>query len=173
MKKTIRMAAGLFALSLVFAACGGDDDEEADDTTTTEAAADETTTTEAEVEETTTTAAERVFEATAEPTEGLTDGQAVSVSVSGFTPGLTLGINQCAELDGGAVGAEDCDLGGIQTIEIGDDGTGTGTINVKMSGIGSNAHDCKGEGERCFLSVGELSADPNAERSDDINLTFA
>lgn len=173
MKKTIRMAAGLFALSLVFAACGGDDDEEAD-TTTTEAAADDTTTTVAE-EPVTTVAEEPAseFVATAEPTEGLAEGQAVAVSVSGFTPGLTLGINECAELDGGAVGAEDCDLGGIQTIEIGDDGTGTGTINVKASGIGSNAHDCKGEGERCFLSVGELSADANAERSDDIDLTFA
>ncbi|HZJ26399.1 MAG TPA: hypothetical protein VFF40_05220 [Acidimicrobiia bacterium] len=44
---------------------------------------------------------------------------------------------------------------------------------VKSTDIGANAHDCGAADTRCFLSVGELIADADAERSEDIDITFA
>jgi hypothetical protein len=180
MRRSWRCAVVVVAIgALGLAACGGDDDDSSSDTTKassdTTAAASDTT---AGGSDTTagssdTTAAPSPYKATATPTDGLADGAAVTVSVEGFTAGKTLGINECAQQGDADVGAEDCDLGGIVTITVGSDGTGTGTINVKKSGIGSNAHDCADPTTRCFLSVGELTADANAERSDDVNLKFA
>jgi hypothetical protein len=165
MMRSWRYAVAVGVIGLVgLAACGDDEGEETASTTT---AAAPTT-----LAVTTTTEAESPFKATATPTEGLKAGDPVEVSVSGFTAGKTLGINECAQKGDADVGAEDCDLGGIVTLEVAADGTGSGTINVKDTAIGSNNHDCHDPDTRCFLSVGELSADPNAERSDDIDLTF-
>lgn len=111
-------------------------------------------------------------QATAAPTEGLADGATVTVTVTGFTADKTLGINQCAETQGDPeVGADDCDLSGIKTLTVGADGTGTGTIDVKKTPASQTAHTCGGT-TRCFLSIGELTADANAERADDVNITF-
>ena len=123
--------------------------------------------------ETSTTAAPSKYKATATPTTGLKAGSAVTVTASNFTAGKKLGINECAQKGNANVGAEDCDLGGIVVINVGANGTGTGVIKVKTTGIGSNNHNCMGATTRCFLSVGELSADPNAERADDVNLHFS
>lgn len=120
----------------------------------------------------TTAATKKKPVATATPTTGLTNGAVVTVKVTGFKPGLTLGINECAEANGGAVGQDDCDLGGIKVLTVGADGTGTGTTNASSGPIGKNAHMCATAGTRCFLSVGELTAAADAQRADDINLTF-
>ncbi len=169
MNKAMRIGATVFALTMVFAACGDDDEPSTTSDEPTTAAGDETTTSVVA----TTSVPDVGPSATATPTDGLADGDTVSVSIAGFTPGLSLGINLCASLNGGPTGAADCDLAAIAIVESGPDGTGTGSIVVKSSPIGSNAHDCKAEGERCFLSVGELVDDPAAERSGDIDITFA
>ena len=72
----------------------------------------------------------------------------------------------------GDVGAADCDLDHLNTLTVGADGTGTGTTIVTAGPIGNNAHVCTAAGTRCFLSVGELIDSPDAQRADDINLTF-
>jgi len=156
---------------LAVAGCGSSSKSDAGSGTSSTTAAAATTTT-AAAETTTSTSPPSKYKATATPTTGLKAGDPVSVSVSNFTAGKTLGINECAQQGTADVGAEDCDLGGIQTITVGADGTGSGSIKVKDTGIGSNAHDCHAAGTRCFLSIGELTADANAERSDDIDLTF-
>src|SRR4051812_597922 len=109
--------------------------------------------------------------ATADPTTGLTNGSSVTVKVSGFTA-KTVGINECAQAGDAEVGQDDCDLSNIAPVTIAADGTGEGTITVSTGPIGKAAHMCTTAGTRCFLSTGELSADPNAERADDIDLTF-
>jgi hypothetical protein len=38
--------------------------------------------------------------------------------------------------------------------------------------VGANKNDCTAEGVRCFVSVGELTADANAQRADDVDLQF-
>jgi hypothetical protein len=170
MKQSWRFGTAVAVIGFVgLAACGSSSKSGTGSTPTTTAA--ETTTT-AAPEPTTTTSPPSPYKATGEPTTGLAAGAAVKVSVSNFKAGLTLGINECAQQGTADVGAEDCDLGGIKTLTVAADGTGTGTIKVKDKAIGSNAHDCHAADTRCFLSVGELTADPNAQRSDDINLTF-
>lgn len=158
--KVMRLLAVVAAGAIVFAACGSDDDNKSDTTTTA-------------AKETTTTTKANPFQATAEPTTDLAEGATVTVKVSGFTPGKTLGINECAQAGDAEVGAADCALSGIKTLTVGDDGTGEGTTTVTKGPIGENAHMCGTPDVRCFLSVGELTAEPDAERSDDIDLTFA
>ena len=157
MKRTWVSMFAMGAVVVLFAAaCSSSSDSSGDNNTTS-------TTKEAKAEPS----------ATAEPTTDLTEGQEVSVSAEGFTPGLSLGINECAELNDDGVGGDDCNLGGIGILEIGDDGTGTGTIAVISTDIGANAHDCSNPDTRCFLSVGELIPDDDAERAPDIGITFA
>ena len=122
---------------------------------------------------TTTTAPASPYKAEATPTTGLTDGQAVTVKISGFKPGLQLGINECATTtdDSGS----GCDLGAIKIITSAPDGTGTAVFNVKIGPFGADKIVCTAlkAPEHCLISVGELSADPNAERSNDVPLQFA
>ncbi len=114
-----------------------------------------------------------MFKATATPTTNLADGATVSVTVSGFTAGKTVGINECAQAGTSEVGAADCHLSGIQIITVGSDGTGKGETTVSKGPIGENGHMCGTADVRCFLSVGELVDSPTAERTDDIDITFA
>jgi hypothetical protein len=168
--------AAVAVLALVLAACGGDDDDSAsgDKSTTTTAAATDTTATPTLPSTTTTTSPPSPYKATVTPTSGLTDQQEVTVSVSNFKAGLTLGLNECAEPadrpfdDSG----KDCALDHLATLTVGADGTGTGTTKVYAKDVGVNKNDCTAEGVRCFISVGELTADPNAQRADDVDLQF-
>ncbi len=159
MTKLIRLVACVGVLVLGLAACGSSDKK-----SDTKPAADSTTTT--------TKAKTPKFTATAEPTTGLTDGATVTVKVSGFTAGKTLGMNECAQAGTAEVGAADCALDAIKTLTVGPDGTGEGTTTVSKGPIGQNAHMCGTPDVRCFLSVGEL-VEGDAERSDDIDITFA
>jgi hypothetical protein len=156
MKKSwIVLVAVLAVGALGVGACSSDSDSKSSDTTTT------------------TKAKAAKPSATADPTTGLAEGQEVTVKVKDFKAGLTLGINECAQAGEAEVGEGDCNLSGIKTIDVGTDGTGTGTIPVTKGPIGENAHMCGTPDVRCFLSIGELTADPNAQRTDDIDLTFA
>ncbi len=160
MRGTVLRAVGIVGVvGLVLAGCSSDDkksDSGSSDSSTT-----------------TTTVAKSKPTATATPTADLAAGALVTVSAKGFKSGLTLGINECASTNESEVGQDDCDLGGLKTLSIGADGTGTGTINVSTGPIGKNAHMCTAAGTRCFLSVGELTAEADAQRADDIDLTFA
>lgn len=162
-KRTIRIVCVLAVLGLVLAACGSSSKTTKKTVTTTSVNPNNTTTT---------TSPPSPHKASATPTTGLTNGATVTVTVSAFTPGKTLGINECAQVGDASVGQNDCDLGGIKTLTVGPDGKGTGATPVKSSGIGAANHNCLDPTTRCFISVGELSADPNAERADDVNIKF-
>jgi hypothetical protein len=110
--------------------------------------------------------------ATTPTTTNLTNGQKVTVSVSGFTAGKTLGINECATTTDDT--GSGCDLGNIQQIKVGAGGTATGSINVSVGPFGADKVVCTAlkAPEYCLLSVGELAAG-DVERSDDIKITFA
>ena len=154
--KGLRVLGVIGVVALVLAGCSSDSKKSGG------AANSSTTTTKAKVKPT----------AAAAPTTGLANGATVNVTVKNFKPGLTLGINECASTNNSAVGADDCDLGGIKVLTVTADGTGTGTTTASIGPIGKNAHMCNAQGTRCFLSVGELVDSANAQRSDDINLTF-
>jgi hypothetical protein len=166
--------AAVAVLAMVLAACGGDDDDSASGDSTTTAAPTETTATPTLPSTTTTTSPPSPYKATVTPTSGLTDGQEVTVTVSNFKAGLTLGLNECAEPSDRPFDdtGKDCALDHLATLTVGADGTGTGTTKVYAKNVGVNKNDCTAEGVRCFMSVGELTADANAQRSDDVDLQF-
>jgi len=155
----LRVLGVIGVVALVLVGCSSDDKDSGgsggDGTTTTTKAKEDTPT------------------ATATPTTDLTSGATVTVTVKGFKAGLTLGLNECASTNDSEVGADDCDLGNIKTLTVGADGTGTGTTTPTSGPIGKNAHMCTAAGTRCFISVGELVEDPNAQRAEDIDITFA
>jgi Neocarzinostatin family len=165
MRLQVMKAAGVgIALVALLGACGSSDKKsEAPQTTPTTAAPAETTTT---------APPPNPHKATATPTTNLTNGQKVTVSVSGFTAGKTLGINECATTTDDT--GSGCDLGNIQQIKVGADGTASGSINVSVGPFGADKVVCTDlkEPEYCLLSVGELAAG-DVERSDDIKITFA
>jgi hypothetical protein len=167
---TGRLVAGLGVLVLVLAACGSSSSDKSDSTTTKK-------------ETTTTTAAKSSLpgcpnqkpdkpvdqKAAVDPCEGLTDGQTVKVSVSGFTAGKTVGINECStETDDTGSG---CDLEGLTTMTIGADGTASSDFVVKKGPFGKDQVVCGGS-TQCLISVGELAAG-DVERAPDVYLTFA
>lgn len=101
---------------------------------------------------------------TIEPSSGLSDGDVITVSGAGFTPGLTLGINQCSD-QGDSTGAGDCDLAAIATVEVGADGTVPPTeFTVNAGPFGENQRVCDPDNP-CVISLGELTADADAERA--------
>jgi hypothetical protein len=159
----------LVVCTAVLAACGGDDDDSSDAGATTPSTATPTL-----PSTTTTTSPPSPYKATVTPSENLTDGQEVTVSVSNFKAGLTLGINECAEPSDRPFDdtGKDCALDHLATLTVGADGTGTGTSKVYATKVGANNNDCTAEGVRCFISVGELTADANAQRADDVDITF-
>ena len=156
----LRVLGVIGVVALVLAGCSSDDKK------SDSGSSDSSTTTTKEAPKTKPTA-------TATPTADLASGALVTVTVKDFKSGLTLGINECAAAQGSEVGADDCDLRNLKTLTVGADGTGTGTTNVTAGPIGKNAHMCSTAGTRCFLSVGELTVEADAQRSDDIDLTFA
>lgn len=175
MRRSWRMAIVAVSIaSLAFAACGDDDDDEgADDTTTapTEAPVDDTTTT-TEPEATGPTM-------TVEPSEGLTDGQTVTVSATGFVASdrvifgeTALGINLCVD-KGDATGAGDCNLGGIVAPVVDAEGNVPPTEFTVVKGpFGANNVTCGVDGP-CVISVGELVADADAQRAEAVEISFA
>ena len=95
------------------------------------------------------------------------------MKISGFKPGLQLGINECATTtdDSGS----GCDLGAIKIITSAPDGTGSAMFNVKVGPFGADKIVCTAlkAPEHCLISVGELTAEPDAQRSNDVPLQFA
>jgi len=171
----VRLAAVLGALVLALAACSSDDDDSSPDTT---AKADTTTTTAAAVDESLVGCAADPPESgeaaseqrmSVDPCADLTDGQTVTVYAAGFSPGLTVGINQCStETDDTGSG---CNLGGLKTMEIGDDGTASSEYIVIKGPFGADEVVCEPP-TQCLLSVGELAAG-EVERADGVDINFA
>jgi hypothetical protein len=124
---------------------------------------------------TTTTSPPSPQQGTATPNTGLKDGDSVTVSVTGFTPvpKNPVGINECAQKGTASVDTPDCAIDHIVILKIKADGTGSATFKVLGANVGSAKHNCLDADTRCFLSIGELSADPKVERTDDVNLKFA
>jgi hypothetical protein len=178
-RKWGRLLVLLAVVALFAAACGDDGGGSASD--------DDTTTT-TEAEETTTTTADDSGEraagefgcsdsipdcsGTIEPAEDLTDGSAVTIEASGFTPNLDLGVTQCVDTNDPDNGleettADDCNLRNIGTTQSDAEGNVSVEFNVTA---GQTMVDNTGNGvtcdatHDCVVSVGQLVPDPDAER---------
>jgi hypothetical protein len=100
---------------------------------------------------------------TVTPNTGLAEGQTVQVSGSGYTAGKTLGITQCSD-QGAATGQGDCDVPNIRTVTADSAGNVSSPYVVRAGPFGANNRVCD-PNQRCLVSLGELTGDPNAERA--------
>jgi hypothetical protein len=164
-----RLVIGLAVLALVLAACGSSDSGSGD-TTTTKAKTSSSTAKKSALPGCQNEKPDKPVpqSASVDPCKPLTDGQTVKVYVAGFTPGLTVGINECStETDDSGSG---CDLEGLSTMQIGADGTASADFVVKKGPFGKDQVTCTPP-TQCLISVGELAAG-EVERAPDVYLTF-
>lgn len=101
---------------------------------------------------------------TSEPSTDLVDGQAVTVSGSGFQPGEGVGLVQCAKEAGGdspelRAGIQGCYIGGYTSLTADDAGVATGTYEVHrlLTTPLTGTIDCAAEAERCMVAMGALA----------------
>lgn len=101
---------------------------------------------------------------TVEPAAGLVDGQEVAVSGSGFQPGESVGIVQCAKEAAGQspevrAGVEACYISQYTPVTADDAGVASGTYKVRrlLTTPLSGTIDCAAEADRCMIAMGALA----------------
>jgi hypothetical protein len=97
------------------------------------------------------------------PAAGLHGGQMVTVTASGFSPGLTLLVVQCAD-KGQQTGSGDCNLSAAATIHTDAAGAATTSLTVTPGPFGSNGIVCSAK-LHCLISVTQATLNP-AEEAD-------
>lgn len=172
--KKFRSGLVFSALAISLAACSSSSSK-AEDTTTTAPAA----TTPTLAATTTTAPAAPAATITLSKTDGLTDGETITVSGKGFVASSRLklgeakiGITQCVD-KGENTGADDCNLGGMAVITVNADGTaGPAEFKVAKGPFGGKNEVCGVDGP-CVISLGELVPDADAQRTNAQTITFA
>ncbi len=108
----------------------------------------------------------RALEATVTPDEGLVNGQTVTVSWRGFTPGKTINIVQCSNRIAGDAAA--CDLRHGKILQPNPTGNGSLPLEMVVGPVGSGV--CDAAHDRCQVVVNDGgSLDPAASVRVDIS----
>jgi hypothetical protein len=101
---------------------------------------------------------------TAKPSDGLVDGQEVTVSAQGFQPGEGVGLVQCAKEAAGdapetRAGVDACYIGDYTSITADDQGVATGVYKVHrlLTTSLTGTVDCAADPQRCVVAMGALS----------------
>lgn len=98
---------------------------------------------------------------TVRPATGLRAGQTVTVTASGFSPGLSLIVVECAD-KGKQTGAGDCNLTGSATVQTDAGGRTSTQLRVTPGPFGGNNVICSAK-LHCLISVTEASLSPTQE----------
>lgn len=97
----------------------------------------------------------------AEPSTGLVDGQEVTVTGTGFPPGVSVGVVMCtkeAGRDHGARGVDACNIGHFAQAETNRDGVAVATFSVRRLVVLDGVEvDCASEAQRCLIGMGMMS----------------
>jgi hypothetical protein len=103
----------------------------------------------------------RVQRVTVTPASGLTSGQLVHVSGSGYSPDEPLVVTECA-VKGAKTGAGDCNIGGMVSADS--DASGNVEIGfiVVKGPFGANQIVC-GSQQPCLISVTQAALSPTEE----------
>lgn len=89
------------------------------------------------------------------PSTGLTGGQEVTVTGSGFSPSVDMAI--CEGIVDGTAGPEDCGIAAA-LFQSRDDGSFSVTFSVaRFMSVGSRSIDCAAPGAECMVGAAELS----------------
>jgi hypothetical protein len=149
------MLAFVGALSL--AACGGSSSSHSGShaTTTTGSSA--------------TSAAAGSQHLTVTPSTGLISPATVQVTATGFSPGASLVVTQCAN-KGNATGPDDCNLAGIKNVTANSSGQITTQMTVIKGPFGAHRIVCSSSNS-CLVSVSPATPSPNQEA--DAPISFA
>jgi Neocarzinostatin family len=162
MKRRLQVAGLLLLFAVSLAACGSSNSGTS--TTTTTAPAATTTTTAAP---TTTTTGQHI---SISPNSGLTNGQVVQITGTGYPPNEQLGVTECSNA-GAQTTAGDCNLGAIKVTTSTAAGTVSYKYQVALGPFGQDNIVCT-KSPYCILSVSQAgSANPNAEATG--NISFA
>ena len=105
---------------------------------------------------------------TVTPATGLKSGQKALVQASGFSPGESLVVTQCAA-KGAATGPGDCDLNGMQSVTADASGQVKLNLTVTKGPFGANNIVC-GPAQACLISVTQATPSPTQEA--DTPITF-
>ncbi len=106
---------------------------------------------------------------TVTPSQGLKSPATVQVTATGFSPGESLVVTQCAN-KGSATGPGDCNLAGVQTVTANSAGQVHAQITVIKGPFGSNHIVCS-ISQSCLVSVSQPTASTSQEA--DAPITFA
>lgn len=98
---------------------------------------------------------------TVTPATGLTSGQRVRVQASGFSPGESLVITECAS-KGTATGPGDCNLNAMQAVTADASGRIQVDFTVAKGPFGANNIVC-GPAQACLISVTQAVPSPTQE----------
>ena len=105
---------------------------------------------------------------TVTPAAGLKSGQRVRVLASGFSPGESLVITECAS-KGTATGPGDCNLNAMQGVTADASGRVEVDFTVSKGPFGANNIVC-GSAQDCLISVTQATPSPTQEA--DAPITF-
>lgn len=98
---------------------------------------------------------------TVTPAAGLRSGQRVRVQASGFSPGESLVITQCAS-KGTATGPGDCNLNAMQGVTADPSGRVQTGFTVTQGPFGANNIVCS-PSQACLISVTQATPSPTQE----------
>lgn len=98
---------------------------------------------------------------TVTPATGLAATQTVLVQATGFSPGESLVVTQCAD-KGTATGPGDCDLTGMQSVTADTSGQVRVQFTVHKGPFGANNITC-GPAQGCLISVTQPSPSPTEQ----------
>jgi len=98
---------------------------------------------------------------TVTPATGLTSGQQVLVQASGFSPGESLVVTECAS-KGTATGPGDCDLTSMQGVTADASGRVKVELTISKGPFGANKIVC-GPAQACLVSVTQATPSPTQE----------
>lgn len=102
------------------------------------------------------------------PATGLKSGQKVLVQASGFSPGESLVVTECAAKST-ATGPGDCNLNGMQSVTADASGQVKVDFTVSKGPFGANNIVC-GPAQACLISVTQATTSPTEEA--DTPITF-
>jgi len=105
---------------------------------------------------------------TVTPATGLKSGQKTLVQASGFSPGESLVVTECAA-KGAATGPGDCALDGMQSVTSDASGQVKVDLTVTKGPFGANNIVC-GPAQACLISVTQATPSPTQEA--DTPITF-
>src|SRR4051812_27668173 len=111
---------------------------------------------------------------TVDPSTGLADGQAVTITGMGFTPGASVGAAECSAAVAQSRSTSDCDLSNAPIVPA--DSSGTAVIHLRAKGSittsNSGAVDCVNAAEPCIIGMGDTTDLMNSEKTGGAPITF-